>query len=192
MNGSKIRQPGHDCNFRHPPAALHVCLVADSEIAASPDQDIQSETTMTAPNPPSADTRAAAESRSPDTTCPARKPILLLVNDDRQIHEIFARLMQRLEIPVAQADSAEEGADMARKLKPSVIVTDINLNGGSSLQLIEQIKTDPLTCFASVLAWSSDPTCREAALAAGAVDFIEKGDQPMHLIQRLRELLLNT
>ena len=113
--------------------------------------------------------------------------LVLLVEDDPQVSQIFKVLMQRLAVEVACADCAEEGWMLARTLLPPVIVTDIYLPGLSGLRLIEMLRADPSTNDIPIFAWSGNPDYRVPALQAGANDFLSKPEETMRLIKCLGE-----
>lgn len=118
-----------------------------------------------------------------------KKPVLLLVEDDSQMRHIFLLLVKRLEAQVMHAANAEEGLMLARDFIPVAIITDINLPGLNGLQFIECLKRNPITSRISIVAWSSNSTYRQAALAAGAVDFINKSDPGSRMLKCLQEIL---
>ncbi|HZI33006.1 MAG TPA: response regulator [Candidatus Binatia bacterium] len=122
-------------------------------------------------------------------TVSRKKPVVLLVEDDSQMRQIFMLLMKRLRVQAVHAASAEEGLLKARELGPAVIVTDINLPGLSGLQMIAQLKADPATAHVPVVAWSGNSDYQQPSLRAGAVDFISKSEKNIRLVQRVQEIL---
>jgi CheY-like chemotaxis protein len=122
------------------------------------------------------------------TTALGKNPVVLLVDDDTQLQRVFSLLARRLNVQVDAAISAEEGLIKAREISPALIVTDINLPGLNGVQLIERLKGDPLTRPIPIVAWSGNAEYRASALAAGAVDFINKSDPAGRMIQCLQKL----
>lgn len=122
------------------------------------------------------------------TTASSKNPVVLLVDDDTQLQCVFSLLARRLNVQVDAAISAEDGLIKAREISPALIVTDINLPGLNGVQLIERLKGDPLTRPIPIVAWSGNAEYRAPALAAGAVDFINKSDPASRMIQCLQKI----
>lgn len=116
------------------------------------------------------------------------KRTVLLVEDDQSVSQIAVMLIKRLGLEVVQTASAEDGWLKAKRQPPIAIITDVNLPGLSGLKLCEMLKSDPATKEISILVWSGNPAYREAALAAGAVEFFTKPDAPMRAVEWLKRL----
>lgn len=88
---------------------------------------------------------------------------------------------------VAEAGSARELLMAVEKFRPALILVDWELPGLRSTQPFSAIRARcPET---GMIALSSRPESRQAALAAGADAFISKGDSPDRLLSILHSVL---
>ena len=101
---------------------------------------------------------------------------LLLVDDNSFFLRIAARFLDGFpEIKLLDsASSASEALVKAEALQPDVILLDLNMPGGSGLDLLPRLRTlAPHVRIVVLTLWDSD-AYRQAALAAGADDFVPK------------------
>lgn len=77
---------------------------------------------------------------------------LLLVDDEASIRESLSEFLGGLEYELSQAASEDEAFELACRIRPAVVVSDLNLgNGGSGLSLFSRLKKD--------LAGGDEPCC---------------------------------
>ena len=87
---------------------------------------------------------------------------------------------------IAEADNAEEGIELAKKLNPDIILMDIGLpgiNGIEATQIIKEYNSD-----LKILIFTSRDNEEDvfAALGAGADGYIMKGATPTQLTSAIR------
>ncbi len=108
---------------------------------------------------------------------------LLVVDDDARVRAAIARTI-RLEadlVLVGAARDAPGALSMAATLHPEVVLLDVMLpDRATGLDLIRGLVRSP---GCAVVAMSVRGALRTAALAAGAVAFVEKGDVDALLTQ---------
>src|SRR5687767_8372005 len=101
---------------------------------------------------------------------------LLIVDDNsffRRIATRFLTQMADLQV-VGSASSVEEALLQAAALRPEVALVDLNMPHSSGLALIPQLRQLlPAVKIVVLTMWDSE-IYREAALAAGADDFVAK------------------
>lgn len=112
-----------------------------------------------------------------------------MLADDHTIVRSALRLLldsePDLEV-VAEAADAEEAVRRALAYKPTVLVLDLTMPGGSSLEAIPRIaKASPAT-HVVVLTMESEPRFARAALRAGAVAFVLKEAADDELVAAVR------
>jgi DNA-binding NarL/FixJ family response regulator len=111
---------------------------------------------------------------------------LLVVDDDSRVRQAIAGTIA-LEpdlVIVAEADDAATALSMADGADPSVALVDVLLpDDVTGLALVRNLDERP-TC--AVVAMSVRGGLREAALAAGAVAFVEKGGDIDALLAAVR------
>jgi two-component system response regulator NreC len=87
---------------------------------------------------------------------------------------------------VAEAGTVPDALRMARAHRPSVLVLDLNMPGGSSLESIPTIREQaPMTAIV-VLTMQNDPAFARQALQAGAVGFVLKEAADDELLEAIR------
>jgi len=72
-----------------------------------------------------------------------RRPMVLLVDDDRLLHSIATRIIERLGYGVAVAKDGVEGLAMARSYRPELVLTDAMMPKLDGREMGRLIKNDP-------------------------------------------------
>ncbi len=105
---------------------------------------------------------------------PARQT-LLIIDDNAQIIHLLTALVEG-QAAVHFAKSGLAGLQMARTLRPDVVLLDLDMPGMGDLEVCKLLKTDPLTrdCAVLVVTAHDNNATEIAALQAGAVDVIGK------------------
>lgn len=89
---------------------------------------------------------------------------------------------------VGQADIAFEAIASIRKLRPSVIVLDISMPGGSGMHVLETIKQDRPEPTVIMLTNFAHDHYRQKCLALGADYFFDKSTEFERVAEVLRQL----
>jgi two-component system, NarL family, nitrate/nitrite response regulator NarL len=117
-------------------------------------------------------------------------PSVLVVDDQLAVREGVARLLACAPIElrdIATAANASEAMLAAARLRPDVVVLDVDLAGEDGLALI--------ACFSPgtrvlVLSCHGDPATRERAARLGACAFVEKHLPAAELLQTLAAITI--
>jgi two-component system response regulator NreC len=108
---------------------------------------------------------------------PASADITVVLADDHAVVRKGLRLLVEAEDGlrvVAEAGNVPDALRMARAHRPNVLVLDLNMPGGSSLEAIPTIREQaPMTAIV-VLTMQNDPSFARQALQAGALGFVLK------------------
>ena len=114
-------------------------------------------------------------------------PLVLIVEDFTDAREMYMEYLEFKGLRVAGAPDALQGIDMARELRPSVILMDAALPGLSGWDAIKELKADPATRHIPVLMLTGHVLgdARERAMAAGADGFIPKPCLPDDLAHQV-------
>jgi DNA-binding response OmpR family regulator len=111
--------------------------------------------------------------RRPTAERPLLGQTVLVVEDSRFACEAMRLLCLRSGARIRRADSLRSAARHLSVYRPSVVIVDIGLPDGSGTALLRDLsRAQPRV--AVLLAISGDDAQREAALAAGADDFLPK------------------
>ena len=97
------------------------------------------------------------------------RPVVLLVEDDRDGRLMYAQWLQQSGFHVEQAHNGLQALERAFDLMPDAILTDLNIPGIDGYELTRRLKNDPRTAHIPVLAvtgyapFTSDPTRADRA-----------------------------
>lgn len=119
------------------------------------------------PFPPDAPTPQAPNGRD---RLPLQGLALLVVDDSRFTCDALRLILQRAGAKLRRAESLEIARLHLAFHRPDLAIVDLGLPDGRGQDLIAELSREGLP----VLGLSGDPDGRDAALDAGAADFIEK------------------
>ncbi len=131
-------------------------------------------------------------------TAPVRPPKILVVDDDLRITAVMKYRLEAFGLTVFRAKDATEGAAMAVKELPDLIITDYNMPGGSSgenmvftLKRIETTKNIPVIVVTGQnMDGRTDFVLRREMLGrGGAQAYLEKPYDFDQLVAEIRKLI---
>ena len=120
--------------------------------------------------------------------------LVLVVEDDPAFARILYELAHEMDFDCVHAPTVAEALALARRLRPSGVLLDMELPDGSGLSLLEQLKRDPATRHIPVHVVSVDDHA-QTALALGAIGYALKPadrDRLAEAIGRLESRLKQT
>ena len=125
------------------------------------------------------------------------KPLILVVDDEKDLREIMALKLNASGIEAFVAANAKEAIDSAKKLQPDLVLMDIHMPGESGTDAALEIKQNPETkdikvAFLSNLKdpWpQTTPARDDLAKALGMEDFIDKTEDLDLTVFKVREIL---
>jgi DNA-binding NarL/FixJ family response regulator len=116
------------------------------------------------------------------------KTRLMLVDDHKVLRSGLRALINQqpdLEV-VAEADSTRDARTLVESKHPDLVILDLTLPGGGSLELIgELVERGPLPRV-MVLSMHNDPAYARAALGAGATGYVVKTVSEEDLLAAIR------
>ena len=118
---------------------------------------------------------------------------ILLVDNNAAFLRILQRFLRQhsdLDV-VSTVSSAETGLAETARLKPDVIVLDLTLNDMSGLQVIGQLRAALPPVRIVVLTLLDAQVYRQAALTAGADDFVSKVAMTVDLLPAVRQIAIS-
>lgn len=117
------------------------------------------------------------------------KPITIVLADDHAVVRSGLRLLldgeQGCEV-VAEAGDVESAKRCVLGHKPSVLVLDLNMPGGSSLEAIPAIRKQSPQTQIVVLTMQQEPGFARRALAEGAIGYVLKEAADDELVEAVR------
>jgi two-component system response regulator NreC len=87
---------------------------------------------------------------------------------------------------IAEAGTVPDAERLARAHRPSVLVLDLNMPGGSGLDAIPRLREDQPETAIVVLTMQDDPAFARQALQAGALGFVLKEAADEELLEAIR------
>ena len=120
------------------------------------------------------------------------RPLVLLVEDDREGRMMYAHWLVDAGFRVEQAHNGFQALERAFDLVPSVVVTDLNIPGIDGYELTRRLKADARTSGIPILAvtgygpFTQDPS---RADRAGCDAILSKPCSPEDLESAIRNLI---
>ena len=101
---------------------------------------------------------------------------ILVVEDIEDSRFILVATLRSMGYETIEAETGTQGVEKALSEKPDLIVMDLGLPGMSGIDAARAIKKNLTTVHTPIIAHSawSPSQCKEAALLAGMVDYLEK------------------
>jgi two-component system response regulator NreC len=115
--------------------------------------------------------------------------VTVVLADDHAVVRKGLRLLLEAEPGLrvlAEAGTVPDALRMARAHRPAVLVLDLNMPGGSSLEAIPTIRREAPSTAIVVLTMQNDPSFARQALQAGALGFVLKEAADDELLGAIR------
>lgn len=115
---------------------------------------------------------------------------LLIVEDNPTIREIYAIALGEAGFSVVMADDGYTGLECARRERPDLIITDVEMPNLDGIQMIQRLRQDPELLSIPVVVVSAMHTgVLMQAVAGGANEVVQKPVQLLTLIKIARQIL---
>jgi len=99
--------------------------------------------------------------------------ILLVIDDDAQVHEMLKNDLSKLGYAVAIATNKNEGLKLAYKLRPDAILLNVQIGNMAGWQILSTLKNDPLIAHTPVILITMAED-QQKGYAMGATDCLDK------------------
>jgi len=137
-------------------------------------------------------TAAEAAMSEPTTNRAGDDSLILYVEDNSANTILMERIMAReAGLKLMTAENAAIGLDLARRLRPAIVVMDLNLPGMDGFEALRVLKSMPETAKTPVIALtaSAQPRDVEKGMAAGFVAYLTKPIDITLFLGKIREIL---
>jgi CheY-like chemotaxis protein len=116
----------------------------------------------------------------------------LIVDDSRSARAFLSRILERYDLQVDGAASAEEALEYLTRARPDVIFMDHLMPGMDGFQALTAIKNDPRTAMIPIMMYTSQEgeLYLSQARALGALGVLPKQTKPMDVSRALEQLHL--
>jgi DNA-binding NarL/FixJ family response regulator len=118
-----------------------------------------------------------------------RRATILLADDHPIVLEGLASLLRNEFALVGTVTDGAQLIEVARQLRPDVIVTDVAMPGMSGIEALRRIKAEVLAAKVVFLTMHADAQLAAEALRAGAVGFVVKHAAGKELIAAVHSVL---
>jgi CheY-like chemotaxis protein len=115
-------------------------------------------------------------------------PTILICEDEEPLRELMRAALGDA-YRYAEATDGRSSLDLARELRPDLIVLDVMMPGTSGLDVLAALRSDPATGNTPVVVITAWTHAQQEALAAGAQRFVSKPFDPDELKAIVDELL---
>ena len=121
----------------------------------------------------------------------ARSTSRVVIADDNDGIRVLLRVLievdDRLRL-VGEATDGRQALELVEAEQPDVLLLDLSMPGLDGLHVLTELRQRAPTPRVLVYSGFSGPEIREAALRAGADDFLLKGAEPNEIVDRLARL----
>lgn len=113
---------------------------------------------------------------------------ILVVDDEPQIRRVLRSTLSFRGYTMSEVSTGEEAIEQVRKLKPDLILLDVNLPGMSGMETCREIRRSSNTPIIMLTVRSAERD-KVMALDAGADDYVTKPFSIEELLARIRAAL---
>lgn len=103
-----------------------------------------------------------------------RKPIILVVDDEEVVLELFHKILKKEEYTVLAANNGKHALEIVERKRPDLVVLDLKMPGMNGIEILRQIKKiDKNIEVIMITGYGTMKTAR-IAMRLGAYDYITK------------------
>lgn len=116
---------------------------------------------------------------------------VLVIDDSPTETRILAHILRKAGYRVETAADGLEGVEMARRLRPDLILMDVIMPALNGFQATRMLHRDAATAAIPIviITTKDQPTDRTWGLRQGAADYLVKPVVPAELLRRIRAIL---
>jgi DNA-binding response OmpR family regulator len=113
---------------------------------------------------------------------------VLICDDEPSLRELI-RVSLDGPYHVVEADDGEESLEIARRLRPDVVILDMMMPRRSGLEVLTALRGDEALAETAVIVLTAQPATREQALEEGADVVMVKPFEPEQISAAVEEVL---
>jgi DNA-binding response OmpR family regulator len=113
---------------------------------------------------------------------------VLICDDEPSLRELI-RVSLVGPYQFAEADDGEESLEIARRLRPEVVILDMMMPRLSGLEVLAELRRDEALSSSAVIVLTAQPDTREEALRQGADLVMVKPFEPEQIMAAVEEVL---
>ncbi|WP_295799025.1 two-component regulator propeller domain-containing protein [Mucilaginibacter sp.] len=118
------------------------------------------------------------------------KKVLLIIEDNPEVRQYIVQIFS-YEYHVFEADNASDGYSMICELMPSLVISDVMMNGFSGIELCSRVKEDSALSHIPFILLTANalPEIKLKGIECGADDYITKPFEKEVLVARVNGLI---
>jgi DNA-binding response OmpR family regulator len=113
---------------------------------------------------------------------------VLICDDEPSLRELI-RISLDGPYRFAEADDGEQSLEIARRLRPHVVILDMMMPRRSGLEVLAELRQDETLSNTAVIVLTAQPGTREEALRQGADLVMVKPFEPEQITAAVEEVL---
>ena len=113
---------------------------------------------------------------------------VLICDDEPSLRELI-RISLDGPYSFAEADDGEKSLEIARRLRPDVIILDMMMPRLSGLEVLSEIRRDQVLAETAVIVLTAQPSTKDEALRCGADIVMVKPFEPEEITAAVEEVL---
>jgi len=121
----------------------------------------------------------------------SRDPVVLIVDDDTSITALVRSVLTSDGITCEVGNNGGQGLELARRIRPDLIVLDVNMPEKDGFEVLTELKRDPVTNGIRIvlLTAAEQESDIMRGFSLGAADYVVKPFNPMELLVRIRRFI---
>ena len=113
---------------------------------------------------------------------------VLICDDEPSLRELV-RISLDGPYSFAEADDGEKSLEIARRLRPDVVILDMMMPRLSGLEVLSEIRSDAELAETAVIVLTAQPSTKDEALRCGADIVMVKPFEPEEITAAVEEVL---
>jgi DNA-binding response OmpR family regulator len=113
---------------------------------------------------------------------------VLICDDEPSLRELI-RISLDGPYSFAEADDGEKSLEIARRLRPDVVILDMMMPRLSGLEVLSEIRSDQVLAETAVIVLTAQPSTKDEALRCGADIVMVKPFEPEEITAAVEEVL---
>ena len=112
---------------------------------------------------------------------------ILVTDDDTATRKLYREVLEFRRFSVEEASTGNECVDLARRVRPALIVLDHSMPDLTGVEVARELKADPSTAGIPILLMTalSYGAVGHAAIEAGCAAFLPKPIEPSRLLREI-------